>query len=201
MFSLFLFIIPILEVVSKVFSAEWLWKGGLVLSTFHSVPVLFLPDGQYVWPEPVTEKNKRMEFVLCCVGCTDSDWLTQQDDVNQICFMRTGKGLSSFLNPGLLLCCLRLFTFTIMHIFGEKFIKFMTITSFYFISKLSYNCLILPFDATLKICICSGPVPTSADTSTILIVIFCSLLRCLTENSTIMPRLNHDHAINFFPTH
>jgi len=66
MFSLFLFIIPILEVVFKVFPAEWLWKGALVLSTFHSVPVLFLPDGQYVWPEHVSE-NKKRTYRLCVV--------------------------------------------------------------------------------------------------------------------------------------
>jgi len=61
--------------------------------------------------QKIIKKNEHIVFVvLFCMGCTASDWLKQQDDVNQICFLPTGKGLGCFLSPGRLLCCLRLFT-------------------------------------------------------------------------------------------
>jgi hypothetical protein len=82
MFLLFLFIIPLLGIIFNVFSADWLWRGSLVVAIC----------GQNVWQIHVIEdkkwkyrENEHTEF-MCCVGvdCVTVDWLTQWDDVAQI---------------------------------------------------------------------------------------------------------------------
>lgn len=60
MFLLFFFIFPLLGIISNVFSADWLWRGGLVIAIC----------GQYVWQTHVIENKKWTYrfYVLCWCG-------------------------------------------------------------------------------------------------------------------------------------
>jgi hypothetical protein len=67
MFSLFLFIISLLGIIFNVFSADWFWRGGLILAIC----------GQNVWQTHLIESKKwtyRVD-VLCWCGLYYC-WLT-----------------------------------------------------------------------------------------------------------------------------
>jgi hypothetical protein len=68
---LFLFITPLLGIISKVFSADWLWWKRLLCSTFPTVPVFFYQIvNMYNQNILIDNKKGTTEFICrVCVGC------------------------------------------------------------------------------------------------------------------------------------